>query len=238
MSESLETFTPDGLERVLVVVAHPDDAEYGASCAVAAWTAQGVAVTYLLLTRGEAGIRGMPPERTAVVREAEQRAGCAAVGVSDVRFLDHPDGLLQHTPQLRRDIARVIREVRPQLVVTPTWELEAPWGLNHVDHRVCGLAVVDAMRDADNPWLFPELLEEGLEPWATQRLMVAGHTRLTHGVDVSGPPLEAGIASLEAHEAYLAALPWHPAPRQMLAEMTAGQGQRIGVANAVLVRVI
>lgn len=237
MSESLETFTADGLERVLVVVAHPDDAEYGASCAVASWTAQGVEVTYLLLTRGEARIRTMPPAETAVLREREQRAGCAAVGVEDVRFLDHPDGLLEHTPALRRDIAQVIREVQPQMVVTPTWELESPWGLNHVDHRVCGLAVVDAIRDADNPWIFPELAKDGLKPWATKRLMVAGHTQLTHGIDVSGAPLEAGIRSLEAHEAYLAALPWHPAPREMLTGMTAGQGERLGVDSAVLVHV-
>ncbi|TNU73624.1 PIG-L family deacetylase [Miniimonas arenae] len=237
-TDTLPLFELAGAERVLVVVAHPDDAEYGASCAVASWTAAGVEVTYLLLTRGEAGIRGLDPAETAVLREAEQRAGCAAVGVRAVRFLDAPDGELVAGLELRRAVTRVIRQVRPDVVVTITWELEAPWGLNHADHRVCGVTVVDAVRDADNPWTFRELLEEeGLEPWKAPRLVVTGHRALTHGIDVTGEPLEQGIASLEAHAAYLAALPDHPAPREMLTGMTAAQGPRAGVANAVLVHV-
>lgn len=225
-------------KRALVVVAHPDDAEYGASCAVAAWRAAGVDTTYLLLTRGEAGIRGMKPRRTALVREAEQRLGCEAVGVSDVRFLHHPDGELSQGKALRRDIARVIRQVRPDIVATLTWELESPWGLNHVDHRVCGTAVVDAIRDADNPWVFRSLLkQEGLQPWKARRLVVSGHSKPTHAVDVTGEPLERGIASLEAHEEYLDALPDHPVPREMLTAMTAGGGALAGVDNAVPVSV-
>ncbi|HCX85196.1 MAG TPA: GlcNAc-PI de-N-acetylase, partial [Micrococcales bacterium] len=134
-------------------------------------------------------------------------------------------------------VARVIRQVRPEVVVTLTWELESPWGLNHADHRVCGATVVDAVRDADNPWVFRELVAEGLEPWKAPRLVVTGHSALTHGIDVSGEPLERGIASLEAHAAYLAALPDHPAPREMLTGMTASQGPRVGTSHAVLVHV-
>ncbi|WP_313558616.1 PIG-L deacetylase family protein, partial [Miniimonas arenae] len=104
-TDVLPLFELDGARRVLVVVAHPDDAEYGASCAVASWTAAGAEVTYLLLTRGEAGIRGTDPVETAVLREAEQRAGCAAVGVTDVRFLDEPDGELAAGLALRRAVA-------------------------------------------------------------------------------------------------------------------------------------
>lgn len=231
---TLPLLEDDSFERVLCVVAHPDDAEYGTSCAVAAWTARGVEVVYLLLTRGEAGIRTLDPAETAVLREREQIEGSAAVGVTDVRFLDFPDGELTPSLELRREVARVIREVRPDVVVTGSWELEAPWGLNHVDHRVCGITVVDAVRDADNPWIFPELREAGLEPWAARTLLVGGHSTPTHGVNVSGAPLEAGIASLEAHRVYLEAIPDHPPARPFLTGMTAAQGPAIGVANGVL----
>lgn len=222
--------------RVLVVVAHPDDAEYGTSCAVAAWTAAGVEVVYLLLTRGEAGIRTMEPAETAVLREREQIEGSEAVGVTDVRFLDFPDGALEPTLEVRREIARVVRDVRPDVVVTGSWEVEAPWGLNHVDHRVCGISVVDAVRDADNPWMFPELREAGLEAWAAHTLLVGGHSRPTHGVDVGGEPLERGIASLAAHRVYLEAIPDHPPARPFVTGMTAAQGEPLGVAHGVLFR--
>lgn len=240
-SRALPGLSLGDTRRALVVVAHPDDAEYGASCAVAAWTAAGTAVTYLLLTRGEAGIASMDPAEVGPLREQEQRAGCAAVGVSDVRFLGHPDGELGGTGstplELRRDIARVIRQVRPEVVLTPTWELEVPWGLNHADHRACGLAVVDAVRDAANPWVMRELVADGLEPWSARRLVVTGHSTPTHAIDVGGDALERGIASLEAHRVYLAALPWHPAPREMLTTSTREQGHRAGLENAVLVSV-
>ncbi|WP_454294952.1 PIG-L deacetylase family protein [Salana multivorans] len=227
-----------GVERILVVVAHPDDAEYGTSCAVASWTTAGLEVTYLLLTRGEAGIRDLPPEECGPLRTQEQINGCAAVGVAaeNVRFLGLPDGEVTGGLALRREIARVIRQVRPDVVVVSSWELESPWGLNHSDHRACGVATVDAIRDADNPWVFRDLAEqEELEPWKVGRLLVAGGAAPTHAIDVTGEPLERGIASLEAHEAYLAALPWHPAPRDMLTEMTTDGGSAAGVEHAVLV---
>lgn len=237
--DALTPFDLTGVERILVVVAHPDDAEYGTSCAVAAWTDGGIEVTYLLLTRGEAGIRDLPPKQCAPLRSQEQINGCAVVGVpeSNVRFLDLLDGALVADLALRREIARVIRQVRPDVVVVGSWELETPWGLNHSDHRACGIATVDAIRDADNPWVHPELLAAGLEPWKAGRLLVGGGSTPTTGVDVSGEPLERGIASLEAHEAYLAALPWHPAPREMLTGMTTPAGAALGpdgVKNAVL----
>jgi LmbE family N-acetylglucosaminyl deacetylase len=223
--------------RVLCVVAHPDDVEYGTSAAVAAWTARGVEVGYLLLTGGEAGMQ-RPPEETRVVRAGEQREACAAVGVEHLTVLDHPDGMLVYSLDLRRDIAREIRRFRPDVVVTGSWEAEAPWGLNQADHRAAGLACVDAVRDADNTWVFPELAaEEGLPKWAVTWLLVTGDARPTHGVDVSGEPLERGIASLEAHRAYLADLPGHPAPRELLAGFTSETGKALGVANAVLFRV-
>ena len=232
----LETLPDADFQRVLCVVAHPDDVEYGTSAAVAAWTSRGIEVAYLLLTAGEAGMH-RSPEETRVVRAGEQRAACDAVGVRDLTVLDHPDGMLVYSLDLRRDIARRIRQFRPDVVVTMSWEVEAPWGLNQADHRAAGLACLDAVRDADNTWVFPELAaDEGLSKWGATWFLVGGDARPTHGVDVSGDPLERGIASLAAHAAYLADLPGHPTPRDLLSGSTSGAGQALGVANAVLFR--
>jgi LmbE family N-acetylglucosaminyl deacetylase len=227
-------FADDDFRRVLCVVAHPDDVEYGISSAVAAWTARGVEVAYLLLTRGEAGMDSMAPERTAEVRTEEQLAGSRAVGVTEVDFLDYPDGVLEYSVALRRDISRAIRRRQPDAVVIGSWEVVTFVGLNQADHRVAGLAAVDALRDAANRWVFPELLDEGLQPWSARWLLVGGDPQPTHGVDVTGEPLERGIASLEAHAQYLAGIPGHPPPRQMITGITAWQGKAMGVPNAVL----
>jgi len=228
---------PDGaFRRVLCVVAHPDDVEYGASSAIAAWTAGGIEVAYLLLTRGEAGIDGSPPQQTAELRTHEQIAGAHAVGVSRVDFLDYPDGVLESSLELRRDIARFIRSGQPDAVLVGSWDVEFVAGLNQADHRVAGLAALDAVRDAGNRWVFPELLDQGLQPWSVRWLLVVGDPRPTHGVDVSGEPLERGIASLEAHARYLAGIAGHPPPRPMITGITAVQGRAMGVPNAVLFR--
>ncbi len=229
-------FSDEDFRRVLCVVAHPDDVEYGTSSAVAAWTARGVNVAYLLLTRGEAGMDNSPPERTAELRTQEQIAGSQAVGVTQVDFLDHPDAVLEYSLALRRDIARVIRSYQPDAVVTGSWDVEFAAGLNQADHRVAGLAALDALRDAGNRWVFPELLDEGLQPHSVRWLLVAGDPRPTHGVDVTGEPLERGIASLEAHAQYLAGIPGHPPPRLMITGITALHGRAMGVRNAVLFR--
>ena len=126
----------DASHRVLCVVAHPDDIEYGTSAAIAAWTARGVQVAYLLLTRGEAGMDSSPPERTGPMRVREQLAGSEAVGVADVEFLDHLDGVLEYSLGLRRDIARRIRAFQPDAVLAGSWEVEYVAGLNQADHRV------------------------------------------------------------------------------------------------------
>jgi len=235
-TDVVQPFADDDFGRVLCVVAHPDDVEYGTSSAVAAWTARGVDVAYLLLTRGEAGMDSSPPERTAQLRVEEQIAASRVVGVSEVDFLDHPDGVLEYSVGLRRDIARVIRRRKPDTVVSGSWDVEVRIGLNQADHRVAGLAVVDALRDAANRWVFPELLDEGLEPHSVRWLLVSGDPQPTHGVNVTGEPLERGIASLEAHAQYLAGIPGHPPPRQMITGITRLQGRAMGVPNAVLFR--
>jgi len=235
-AELVPPLPEDAFRRVLCVVAHPDDVEYGASSAVAAWTAAGIEVTYLLLTSGEAGMDSMAPEQTAPLRRREQIEGSLAVGVSQVDFLDYPDGVLEYSMQMRRDIARAVRGMRPDAVLTGSWDVEFVAGLNQSDHRVAGLATLDAVRDAGNRWVFPELLEEALEPHSPRWLLVVGDPRPTHGVDVTGAAVEAGIASLEAHAQYLAGIPGHPPPRAMISAITAMQGRTMGVSNAVLLR--
>ena len=149
---------PEDWNRALAVVAHPDDLEYGAAAAVARWTSQGKDVAYLLATRGEAGIQGMAPDAVGPLREDEELRSAAVVGVHEVRFLDHPDGLVEYGLPLRRDLAAVLRELRPDVVITMNFDLT--WGetgmVNHADHRAVGLAVLDAVRDAANPWVFTD----------------------------------------------------------------------------------
>jgi len=169
----------DGVVRVLVVTAHPDDVDFGTAGTVAAFTAAGVDVTYCVVTNGEAGgsDRAMARADMAALRQDEQRAAAAVVGVSDVRFLGHPDGMVQATTDLRRDISRVIRDVRPQRVVTQSPDRN--WDFiyaSHPDHLAAGEAAVDAVYpDSRNPFAHPDLLDvEGLEPWTVSELWLMG----------------------------------------------------------------
>ncbi|ALC18792.1 PIG-L deacetylase family protein [Streptomyces pristinaespiralis] len=205
-TEQLEEMPADW-QRALAVVAHPDDLEYGCAAAIAGWTDQGREVAYLLATRGEAGIDGIAPAECAPLREREQRASAAVVGVSVVEFLDHRDGVIEYGTDLRRDIAAAIRRHRPELVITlnhrDTWGGTA-W--NTPDHRAVGRATLDAAADAGNRWIFPELVEQGLEPWDGVRwVAVAGSTSPTHAVD-AGPGLERSVASLLEHRLYIEGL--------------------------------
>ncbi|MCI2263973.1 PIG-L deacetylase family protein [Sediminivirga luteola] len=216
----LPFFDERAVERVLCVAAHPDDLEYGASAAVARWRARGIDVSYLLLTAGEAGMRSRPPHEVAPLRAGEQRAACREVGVDDLVILNFPDGTLEAGLPVREAIAGAIRRTRPQVVLTQPWDLDVSWGLNHADHRAAGIATVDAIRDADNPWVFPGLREQGLEAWGTRWLLVAG-AEPDHLIDVSGEPLEQAVRSLQAHREYLAEIGGDFDPRTMLEEVTA-----------------
>jgi LmbE family N-acetylglucosaminyl deacetylase len=202
---------PDDWSRALAIAAHPDDLEYGVAAAVAAWTDAGKQVAYLLVTRGEAGIDGMEPAEAARVRESEERRSAAVVGVHDVRFLDHRDGVVVEGPELRRDLAREIRRGRPDLVVTLNHHETFGRGLwNSADHRAVGRAAIDAVGDAGNRWIFPELAGEGLVPWGgVRRIAVAASPHPTHAVDV-GAYRERAVASLAEHRAYLSALGARP----------------------------
>ena len=217
---------PTDWSRALAVVAHPDDLEYGGAAAVARWTAEGRTVTYLLVTRGEAGIDSLPPEQCGPLREAEQRAAAAEVGVAAVEFLDHPDGLIEYGIPLRRDIAAAIRRHRPELVVTGNFRETWPGGtaLNMADHVATGRAVVDAVRDAGNRWLF----RGAGEPWNGVRWVAAAASpRSGHAVDV-GEHFARGVASLAAHRAYLDALGGDMAePEPFLRRMAEADGARL-----------
>ena len=228
----LERLDDTAFERVLVVVAHPDDAEYGTSAAVSMWTDRGIEVAYLLLTTGEAGMQ-RPPSEAGPLRAAEQRAACDAVGVERLTILDFPDGTLEYGLPLRRAIAREIRAFRPDAVVGWAGDLKVGWGYDHADHRAAGIATIDAIRDAANPWVFPEQIEEGgLAAWqAKTQLLVA--TEPTHFVEVSDEGVERAVASLAAHEAYLADIPWHAAPEDFVPQMLSGTGARAGVNHAM-----
>jgi LmbE family N-acetylglucosaminyl deacetylase len=229
----------DDFDSVLCVVAHPDDIEYGTAAAVAKWTDAGKRVTYFLLTRGEAGIDTLHPDEAARVREQEERDGAAVVGVTEVDFGNHRDGVVEYGLDLRRDIAREIRRRRPDVVVTGHYGDRFVQGmLNQADHRAVGLACVDAVADAGNRWIFPELVEDGLEPWNVKRLCFAGSPTATHYVDV-GAQVDRAVASLEAHRAYNEALPEQfPKPAELIGMILGWGGQAAGVEKALTLDVV
>lgn len=232
---------PTDWRRALAIVAHPDDLEFGASSAIARWTGEGREVAYVLVTSGEAGIDGISPEECRPLREAEQRASAAVVGVSSVEFLGYRDGVVEYNLDLRRDLARCIRAHSPELVITGNRRMTWPGGggFNMADHRHVGMACLDAARDAGNRWIFPELLDEGHEPWGgVKAVALAGSPEATHGADITGF-LDRGIASLEAHAAYMAGLgPDFPPADMFLTTMAEAAGPALGVKHAVAFELI
>ena len=224
---------PEDWERAVAIVAHPDDLEYGMASAIARFTRAGKQVSYALVTSGEAGIDGIAPEDCRPLREAEQRQSAAIVGVSDVEFLGHPDGAIEYGLRLRRDIAAVLRSRRPQVVFGMNFDLT--WGegggVNHADHRATGLALLDACRDAANRWIFPD----AGEPWngITAAYISTGGGLATHFVDVA-ETIQLGVASLEAHRAYIDGLGQDFDPDVFLRDMAGFAGIAAGCEYAVL----
>ncbi|MDQ3782390.1 MAG: PIG-L family deacetylase [Actinomycetota bacterium] len=220
---------PEDWRRGLVVVAHPDDVEYGAAAAIARWTGQGKEIAYCLVTSGEAGIDSMSPEEAGPLREEEQRAAAAIVGVDAVEFLGHPDGTVEYGLPLRSDIAHAVRRHRPEVVITINFrDTFGGLMLNQADHIATGRAVLDAARDAGNRWIFPT----DLEPWGGVRAVwAAGSPEARHGVDTTDT-FEVGVASLRAHAAYLAGLSGHPDPAEFLAGFARSGGELLGCEYA------
>lgn len=191
------------VSRVLTVTAHPDDIDFGAAGTIASWTEAGIEVTYLIVTDGDAGgfDRTVPREEIPDIRRAEQTAAAKCVGVDDVRFLGYPDGRLTVTFELRRDITRVIRQVRPDrmLIHSPERNL-ARLPASHPDHLAAGEAALCAVYpDARNPFAHPELFrDEGLDAWTVREVWVQGGREPNRYVDVTDT-FDRKIAALRAH---------------------------------------
>jgi LmbE family N-acetylglucosaminyl deacetylase len=201
---SARTPAPDVLpERVLVVTAHPDDVDFGASGTLAAWVRAGVRVTYAIVTNGDAGgfDPDVPRDRIPAIRQAEQTAAAKAIGVDDVRFLGYTDGELVVSLDLRRDISRVIRDVRPQRILCQSPERN--WDrlpASHPDHMAAAEATIQAVYpDARNPFAHRTLLlDEGLDAWTVHEVWVMGGPRPNHWVDIT-ETFDDKIAALQAH---------------------------------------
>ena len=196
------TTPDDGVERILIVTAHPDDVDFGSAGSVAHWTDAGIEVSYCICTSGEAGgfDLSVPRAEMVEIREAEQRAAAKVVGVSDITFLRHPDGRLESTFDLRRDISRVIRRVRPQRVVSqsPERNFHRVYA-SHPDHLAAGEATMAAVYpDARNPFAHPELLDAGYEPWAVGEMYLATADASDVVIDITDT-FERKLEALKCH---------------------------------------
>lgn len=226
-------------DRALAVLAHPDDAEYsGIAAAAARWTGEGKWVGYLLVTRGEAGMAAMAPVQAGPLRMEEQRRAARTVGVRDVEFLDHPDGMIEPGATLRCDIARALRRHHPDVVLTLSPEFEAGSGRAHMaDHRIVAVAVLDAVRDAANRWLCRSDGTGEPEAWeGISMVCCAASQSPTHVVDVTGS-VEVAVRSLRQHEAYLGAVGGPDAASRVLREGLARGGKLSGTEAALALRV-
>ena len=196
---------------MLAIAAHPDDLDFGAAGTIALWTGRGIDVVYCIVTDGDAGgfDETFPRAKIAPLRRAEQTAAAKCVGVDDIRFLGYPDGRVEASIGLRRDLARVIRQVRPDRVLCPSPERNyARIGASHPDHRAVGAAALDAVYpDARNPFAFPELAtDEGLAAWTAGEVWIAGSPAPDHYVDVTDT-FPRKLAALRAHESQTGHLP-------------------------------
>ncbi|HEU0115689.1 MAG TPA: PIG-L deacetylase family protein [Thermomicrobiales bacterium] len=202
---------PAGPKRIAVIFAHPDDAEFICAGTVARWAAEGNHITYVLLTSGDKGSddQAVTPAQLVATREAEQRAAADILGVADVVFLRYADAMLVPDLDLRRTLTRVIRQVRPDVVICqdPTVRYVGQEYLNHPDHRAAGEATLDAVYPAARDRLtFPELLAEGLEPHKVREVYLAGSENADVAIDIT-PYLDVKLAALRAHASQIG---WDP----------------------------
>jgi len=218
----------DRRRKVLVIAAHPDDAEFGSAGTVARWAREGAEVTYLICTDGNRGSNDpeMTPEKLTRLRHAEQRAAAGKLGVQDVIFLGYDDGSLQPTLDLRRQLARWIRRCRPDVVICPdpTRRFAGQRYINHPDHRACGEAALDAvMPAAATRLIFPELLEEGLEPHKVPEVYLAGPNEADTYVDITAT-IDLKLAALREHRSQIDSDGDLEFVRQRAREVAKGQG--------------
>ncbi|MFH1085711.1 MAG: PIG-L deacetylase family protein, partial [Chloroflexota bacterium] len=212
----------------MVIVAHPDDAEFSVAGTVALWTAAGCRVTYVLCTDGNVGSHepGMTRERLADIRRAEQRAACARLGVADVVFLGHDDGTLEPSLALRRELVGVLRDRQPEVVLTfdPTHFLGGDGYINHPDHRAAAQAALDAVAPAVTvPLLWPETGPAH----RVRRVYIHGRERANCWVDITAT-IERKTAALKEHKSQMG--DWDPT--EMMREWAAESGKEKGIAFA------
>ena len=226
-----ENTTP---ESAMIIVAHPDDAEYTTAGTVAAWAKAGCQVTYVVCTDGNSGshVPGMTRDKLAEIRRAEQRAACETLGVSNVVFLGYDDGLLQSTLDLRRDLVRAVRQHKPEVVVA--WDPMRLFGdddyINHPDHRAAAQAALDAVAPASSmPLLWPETGA----PHQVRQMYIFGNDKPNTWVDIS-ETIEQKIAALKQHASQMG--DWDPT--EMIREWSAETGKEKGLAHAESYRVI
>lgn len=198
----------------MVIVAHPDDAEFGCAGSVAAWAREGWDVYFVICTDASGGgsdeatdVGSDARRQMTDIRKAEQRESARILGLRDVIFLDQPDGTLQPTIDLRRELVRLMRTYRPTRVLCQspdrTWKPTYAIGRHHPDHLAAGAATMAALYPASqNPWDFPELLAEGLQPHKVRELYVMGAPEINHAVDISAT-IDLKIAALAAHDSQL-----------------------------------
>jgi LmbE family N-acetylglucosaminyl deacetylase len=209
---SLSSYVP---ERAMVIVAHPDDIEFGSAGTVAAWVKGGAEVCYVLCTSGDVGIAeaGMTKAQAAAIREVEQSAAAAVVGVKDVVYLREPDGMLENSIDLRRKLVREIRRFRPEAVICmdPTVMWVGDGYINHPDHRAAGTAAVDAIFPAaGQPNLFEELAAEGLRAHKPRKVFVTSFRQGEVAVDITDT-IDLKLSALRQHASQMKG--WDPEPR-------------------------
>lgn len=199
----MEPIADSEITRVLVVSAHPDDSDFGASGTIAQWVKKGIEVAYVFCTNGDQGGEesGFTKEEMPAIRQREQRAAGAAIGVTDITFLNYVDGNLEVTLGLRKDLVRQIRISQPDRMVCQSPERN--WdriGASHPDHLAAGEAAIQAVYpDARNPFAFTDLLnDEGLQPWRVKEIWVSAFANPDHFVDITDT-FNLKIKALQAH---------------------------------------
>ena len=219
-------------QRAMLIFAHPDDIEFGSAGTAARWARGGSEVTYVVITDGNIGSRepGMTQEKLAQIRRSEQQAAADVAGAARCLFLGYPDGRLEPTLALRRDLTRLIRQYRPNVVICgdPTVFFPNNSRINHPDHRAAATAAIDAVfPSADSPLLFPELLEEGHEPHKVNYVYITNAGEGTLFVDIS-ETIDIKIAALREHKSQLG--DWDPEER--MKSWAREVGGKVGFAYA------
>jgi LmbE family N-acetylglucosaminyl deacetylase len=221
-----ESVLANGPKRVAAIMAHPDDADFTCAATCARWAAEGHSVTYVVITNGDKGSddRELPGWELVRTREREQCAAAEVLGISDVLFMGRDDGMLVPDLALRRDLVRVVRTIRPNVVIcmSPQTFFYGETYVNHPDHRAAGTAVLEALFPAArNHRYFPELLDEGLEPYKTAEVWVSESANADTYVDVTDY-IDRKVAALRAHVSQMN--DWDPEP--MVKEWAAESGKR------------